>query len=122
LQHLLDKTKSHLCLTLYNHFSATTTDQDPLKLYHLLRALLPTYPHRLLLSSGVSFKTHLSPYGGLGYSAIFSELPILPCLAHVFTENPRKLLFWRPKEAVVVKAPVLTWECRWCKVRQEESS
>jgi hypothetical protein len=40
----------------------------------------------------------------------------------VFTENPRKLLFWRPKEVVVVKAPVLTWECRWCKVRQEESS
>ena len=93
-----------------------------MKLYHLLRALLPTYPHRLLLSSGVSFKTHLSPYGGHGYSAIFSELPTLPGLAQVFTENPRKLLFWRPKEAVVVKAPVLTWECRWCKVRQDESS
>jgi len=29
---------------------------------------------RLLISSGVCFKTHMTSYGGYGYSAIFEEV------------------------------------------------
>jgi hypothetical protein len=50
---------------------------EPFKAYRLLKALLERgggMQDRLLISSGVCFKTHMTSYGGFGYSAIFEEV------------------------------------------------
>ena len=121
LHPLLSDTKSFLCLTLHNHF-APHDPLPPLKLYHLLKSLLPLSPDRLLLSSGTCFKTHLSHFGGHGYSELFrSQLFPNDLFDRLCSLNPRKLLYWRPRIIEAPKAPVLTWECRWCKVRYEEA-
>ncbi len=71
-----------------------------------------------MLSNGVSLKTHLQSYGSTGFSAIFD------CLGtSAFDQCAQplsKLLTWREREVEVVRAPVYTWECRWCKERKEE--
>jgi hypothetical protein len=75
------------------------------------------------VSTGVVFKTHLTSYGGLGYSALFDELlnkyfsGNQDLIAQLTYHNPLKLLLWREKIEEAPQKVLLTWECRWCKVR-----
>ena len=76
---LLDHTNSYVCLTLYNHNvqarRAESSNIEPFKAFHLLQYFIAKgQVSRVLVSSGVTFKTHLSHYGGFGYAAIFDEL------------------------------------------------
>ena len=79
LDSLLTLTESSLCLTLTNHASHFKIHEEStfeaFKAYHLISYMISTNNmHRLLVSSGVAFKTNLTSYGGLGYSAVFEDL------------------------------------------------
>ena len=81
IRNLLVHSQSLLCLTLYDHgLSSYPNQSSPIKhCSHVLITLLKTlivegYLQRLMLSNGVCFKTHLSHYGGLGYTALFEKV------------------------------------------------
>ena len=87
IESILSHTLSSICVSLYNH-NICARQQDiynlePLKAFHLVNYIINSKNiHRVLVSTGVTFKTHLTSYGGLGYSAVFEEL-----LLKYFTEN-----------------------------------
>jgi hypothetical protein len=101
--------------------SARPRDEDAF----LLRRIIAQIPaERLLLSTGVAFKTHLSAYGGHGYSGLFTQvLDSLPAdLADQLTRvNPLRLLLWRPRPVAEPEKPKPTWQCRFCQGRFEET-
>ncbi len=132
LETLLTVTQSYLCVTLYNHNvqarQAISSILEPFKAFHLLSYFIAKgHIGRVLASTGVSFKTHLTPYGGMGYSAIFDELlnkyfvGNQDLINQVTYTNPLKLLLWRQKVEEAPQKVLLTWECRWCKVRYPDN-
>ena len=109
IEQLLMKSESSLCLTLYDHMTSEFTASNPqttnegsktIFLLKLLQSFLEKgFIDRLLVSNGVCFKTHLTPYGGSGYNAIFDKLLNKyfddQVIDKLLFENPKRLLLWR---------------------------
>ncbi|TNV83584.1 hypothetical protein FGO68_gene14399 [Halteria grandinella] len=131
------QTQSQVCITLYSHEigarfdgkgdpAAHMTDFNAFKFKYLLKDLKERgHLNRILCSTGVTFKTHLTQYGGSGYQAIFDDV-FRDTLSEqdvnqIMIENAGKLLSWRPKFVAEPERPKPTWECRYCKGRFEES-
>jgi len=124
-QKLLSTTQSSVCLTLYGHGLGSESVRSRDEEAFLLRRTITRFPiERLLLSSGVTFKTHLSAYGGHGYSGLFTQvLSNLPSevTVQITRENPKRLLMWRPRPVAEPEKPKPTWQCRFCQGKFEET-
>ncbi|CDW79662.1 phosphotriesterase-related protein [Stylonychia lemnae] len=136
IHYILNNSESYLCLTLYNHNLASYDEGDldqSCEKYKqsvfVLRKFISMMidngqQHRLLVSNGIQHKTHLSFYGGRGYTALFDKLlKGLPqgIIDQLLIQNPSSLLLWREQQLEEPQAPTPKWDCRECKGRFEES-
>ncbi|CAI2366662.1 unnamed protein product [Moneuplotes crassus] len=76
---------------------------------------------RLLVSTGISFKSQLLQFGGDGYSSVFEGItqdkyasPIDErIISQIFNENPKRIFsYWTKPPVEEVEIPMFT--CRWC--------